>query len=263
LLYEPAKIMSKIYEVWSCGGGTQSAAIAALIVTGKLPKPDIAVIADTGRENGSTWEYYDSTLKPALAGVGVDLRRVYKHEFATCDIWSTNGMHLEIPAFTTKTTDSVPGKLGNFCSTEWKKRVIERYLRTLGVTECRKWLGYSLEEPRRYIPYLDDPFIRLPLVLDVPMRRRDCVFLIQRMGWPIAPQSSCGMCPNHTDNEWRDIKENRPEEFALAVQLEREIREKDPFAFLHSSCVPLDQVDFSKHPEFEFQRACGSGECFL
>lgn len=28
----------------------QSAAIAALIVLGKLPKPDLAVIADTGRE---------------------------------------------------------------------------------------------------------------------------------------------------------------------------------------------------------------------
>jgi len=36
-------------QVWASGGGVQSTAIAALIVLGRLPKPDLAVIADTGR----------------------------------------------------------------------------------------------------------------------------------------------------------------------------------------------------------------------
>lgn len=50
--------MSKrVLEVWSCGGGVQSVAIGALIVGGKLPMPDVAVIADTGRETGRTWAY--------------------------------------------------------------------------------------------------------------------------------------------------------------------------------------------------------------
>ena len=43
--------------VWSYGGGTQTAAIAVLILQGRLPKPDIAVMADTGREIASTWDY--------------------------------------------------------------------------------------------------------------------------------------------------------------------------------------------------------------
>jgi hypothetical protein len=34
-------------EVFSSGGGTQSACISALIVQGLLPKPDIFAIADT------------------------------------------------------------------------------------------------------------------------------------------------------------------------------------------------------------------------
>jgi hypothetical protein len=42
-------------EVFSSGGGTQSAAIAALIVQGRLPKPDFVVIADTDYECSSTW----------------------------------------------------------------------------------------------------------------------------------------------------------------------------------------------------------------
>jgi hypothetical protein len=34
------------------------------------------------------------------------------------------------------------------------------------------------------------------------------------------------MCPNQTDDEWRETRENRPWEFALAVALEKEIQAK-------------------------------------
>jgi hypothetical protein len=46
-------------------------AIAALIVTGKVPKPDLAVIADTGREKSATWDYLERYIVPALQSVGV------------------------------------------------------------------------------------------------------------------------------------------------------------------------------------------------
>lgn len=52
---------------WSCGGGRQSVGIGVLIVRGDLPKPDIAVIVDTERENSSTWRYYGETLQPAAS----------------------------------------------------------------------------------------------------------------------------------------------------------------------------------------------------
>jgi hypothetical protein len=59
--------------VWSCGGGTQSAAISALIVRGELPKPSAAIIADTGREASETWRYYECTLKPALEAQAAEI----------------------------------------------------------------------------------------------------------------------------------------------------------------------------------------------
>lgn len=37
---KPIRKASPTFQVWMCGGGTQSVAIAALIVQGKLPKPD-------------------------------------------------------------------------------------------------------------------------------------------------------------------------------------------------------------------------------
>ena len=45
-------------QVWSSGGGTKSAAIAALICKNEL-MPDIAIIVDTEREVQTTWDYHD------------------------------------------------------------------------------------------------------------------------------------------------------------------------------------------------------------
>lgn len=59
----------KTHEVWKYGGGTQSVAIAALILQGKLPRPEIAIIADTGKERSSTWQYMDEIVAPKLATI--------------------------------------------------------------------------------------------------------------------------------------------------------------------------------------------------
>lgn len=51
---------------WSCGGGLQSAAIGVLVGEGVLPVPDLAGIADTGRERRTTWEYHRDVMQPLL-----------------------------------------------------------------------------------------------------------------------------------------------------------------------------------------------------
>jgi hypothetical protein len=56
-------------EVWSCGGGTQSGAIAVLIAQGRLPKPDIAFMTNTGRERSSTWPFVDGFIRQQLAKI--------------------------------------------------------------------------------------------------------------------------------------------------------------------------------------------------
>src|SRR5208283_3302697 len=147
----------------------------ALIVQGRLPKPDIALIVDTEREKSTTWYYYDSVLKPKLAKVGVDLVRVPKSKYATVDLWSSSG-DLLIPAFTDKNGEK--GKLQTYCSNEWKKRVIMRYLRECGVESCQNWLGISLDEMKR-VRTGDKLWFqpRYPLIYDVPMRRNQCVSL--------------------------------------------------------------------------------------
>lgn len=254
-------------QVWSCGGGTQSIAIAALIVQGKLPKPDWAIIVDTEREKDTTWQYYNDILKPELKTVGVELHRVKKSDYATVDLMSTNDQHILLPMFTTATENGV-GKFSNFCSYEWKRRVIQRFLRTNGIADECIWIGFSVDESRRFLRMqksqdYQDGKVRFPLIFDHPMRRQHCVDMVKQMGWPPPPRSACYMCPNQGDDEWRETKENRPDEFQEAVDLERFLQEKDPHVFFHKSCVPLDQVGFGNDFGLFSERHCGSGMCFV
>jgi hypothetical protein len=242
-------------QVWSCGGGVQSAAIAALIVTGRLSKPDISLIVDTEREKSTTWAYYDSVLKPELAKVGVDLIRVPKSKYATVDLFSGNG-DLLIPAFTNK--DGTIGKLPTYCSNEWKRRVIMRYLRAQNVERCQNWLGISLDELKRVRtgpPAWFQP--RYVFIYEIPMRRNECVEVVAQLGWPPAPRSSCWMCPNHDDGEWASMS---TEDLIRASEFEKDIQTRDPHVWLHRSCKPIATVDFTDAENDD--NGCQTGFCF-
>lgn len=252
-------------EVWHCGGGTQSIAIAALIVTGKLPKPDFSVIADTGYERGTTWAYLDFFLTSQLRTIGVDLVRAKASEFAyKHDGLFNNKGTLLVPAFSSST--EAGGKMSNFCTTYWKKDVADNYLRRIhGIKpgECLNWIGFSIDEHRRAVRMMRSKDyqagrIRFPLIDDVPMRRRDSIQLVRNLGWPEPPRSNCFHCPNQSNAEWLSLP---AEEFQKAVELERIARARDPQAYFHSSRVPLDQVDFSS--QAETARSCDSGMCFV
>lgn len=250
--------------VWSCGGGTQSAAIAALIVEERLPKPDLAVIVDTEREKSTTWEYADAVLIPELRRVGVELHRVRKRDYATVDLFGHNGDFL-LPVYTTQGGEA--GKMPTFCSNEWKQRVVRRWLRDQGVKAADMWIGMSIDEMRRMsfsgLGWLRNRYPLIEPEFKLMYRRSDCEAAVERVGWSKAPRSACWMCPNMGDFEWKEMKERSPADFALACQFEGEIRKLDPHFWLHESCVPLGQVDFASQHGLFNDRACASGFCFV
>lgn len=257
-------------EIFSHGGGTQSAAITALIVQGKLPKPDYVCIVDTERERQRTWDYLDAVIRPALALVGLEVHRIRKSDWATVDLYGgKSGEDVLMPAWSSQTVDD-EAKMKGFCSNEWKVRVMQRYLRNvhgIPTKEQRRWIGFSMDESRRAVRMMGGPeyragLVRFPLIHDVPINRQAAIALVRKMGWPEPPRSACWMCPNQGDAEWRDLKKNAPDEFAAACALEKEIQQKDPFAWLHKSCIPLGDVDFSEPDDLFADRACSSGGCF-
>lgn len=251
-------------DVWSCGGGTQSGAMAVLIQQGRLPRPDYAFMTDTGRERSSTWPFVEGFIRPALATVGLNLKIIKAVDYgANLDVvYFPDGgeQTVMLPGFTTLAGH---GKLPPFCSGKWKRDVGERYMRSLGIERARNWIGISRDEARRIRKqHRDWCALWYPLIFEVPMTRPACVQLIRSQGWarPI-PHSACYMCPNHSDAEWIDMQANWPEDFAAACELEAETRLRDPHFYLHPSCVPLASVDFyAQHTMFP-ERGCTTG-CF-
>lgn len=241
-------------QVWMYGGGRQSVCIASLIIDGKLPVPDYAAIADTGRERASTWEYLKNVVQPKLP---FQIHIVPKDVFATVDLWGgKDGNTLLIPAFTNETGEV--GKLSNFCSNEWKVRVVERWMRTRGVNSFVSWIGFSADEAKRWVKIKasQGDYVRLPLVDDYPVTADLAVKIVQEKGWPTPKHSACWMCPNMGDEEWLSLT---PLEFEKACSLDEQIRERDPHAFLHRSCVPLRHVVMQNKNE---KQTCDSGVCF-
>jgi len=241
---------------WSCGGGLQSTAIAVLIREGALPRPDLSGIADTGRERRATWDYLRGVLQPYLRPAGVEVE-VVPHSLARVDLYAATGEML-MPAYTGE------GRLGGFCSGEWKRDVMERWLRSKGVKECVQWIGYSFDEVRRMAKKPHRPWCvpAYPLI-HRRLTRFACEMLIERAGLPKPPKSRCWCCPHQNAEEWAEVRAD-PEEWAKAVQLDREIREADERGalYLHSSRLPLEMADFSVDDALPLFRSCQDAGCW-
>ena len=258
-------------QIWNNGGGMQSAAIAALIVTGKLPRPDLAVIVDTGRERSSTWDYLNTVTAPALESVGVVVHRVAKERYATKDLYGgADGETLLIPAYTTQGGGDV-GKLSGYCSGEWKRDVIRRFVTIEhGVRAATNWIGYSIDELGRALKAQKSKKnggkwrVEFPLI-QLGMNRGDCVALVSRMGWPSPPRSSCWMCPNMHMEEWQQVKEDE-RDWPKVIQFDKDMRQRDAHAWLTDQALPIELTDFDDANEVMFGRergACHSGLCFV
>lgn len=224
-------------QVWSSGGGTQSAAIAALICKGEL-RPDIAVIIDTEREVQQTWAYHDSVIVPALAKVGVTLHRVPKSKYATVDLYGgKEGDSLLIPAFTNQGGEQ--GKLPTYCSNEWKSRVVQRFCREMAPHSkgFDIWLGITRDESHRMrTGYSGKWQYKHPLIDDGRlMSRQDSISLVKSMGWPPPPRSRCWMCPNQAPDEWADLDNNHPIDAAKAKDFQTQIQARDPNVYLRDA----------------------------
>jgi hypothetical protein len=247
--------------VWSYGGGKQTAAIAVLIARGLLPKPDVAVMANTMRENPATFAYLEDHVRPLLAGVGVDVVVVDAAE-GEPSIYAGNG-DLLIPAHTTT------GRLPTFCSDRWKFKVIGRYLRSVGYGPDRpvvEWLGFSTDEAHRAKASPKQWRQRaFPLLTMWPMRRDECVALVRAAGLPDPPKSRCFDCPHQSNAEWREVRDTTPHLYQLAIARDDAIRAADGRGgvFLHGSRQPLADIDLDAAEASGdlFHRCTGAG-CF-
>lgn len=244
----------KRIQILSYGGGWQTIAMTVLILKGKLPRPDMIVMADTGREKQSTFDYLDEIVQPALRREGMQVE-IAPHTLATVDLYAHNG-DLLLPVYT------ATGKLPTFCSTEWKQRVVQRYLRSRGVDRADVWVGFSLDEKARVERASGDEgwYQRTFPLYDMGLTRADCRVIATDYGWPPPVSSACWMCPNMDEHEWYEMKRDYPGDFQKAVELEKEIQEWDGDIWLTDHRRPLAQVEFN--PD-DYSKKKGRHQCSM
>lgn len=245
--------------VMNYGGGRQTVGICVLVAHGELPRPDVIVMADTSRENPSTWEYLERHMVPYLAKHNLAVE-IAPHSLATVDIYGKNG-GLLLPAFTST------GKLRTYCSNEWKRRVVDRYLRGKGIRSGRSWLGYGFEEKRRWEGkhgVSDGKWETWCPLVELGLTTSLILDLIAKEGLPEPHHSSCWMCPHKKNDEWRHLRDNYPEYWNKAIALDQEIREEDEEngVYLHASRKPLSEADIDGGVG-DTSPGCSSGTCFF
>ena len=228
------------YTVWSCGGGVQSTAIAALIYTGKIPKPDYSIMVDTGYEKSFVMDYVRGTIIKKLSEIGVNLEIVKTTDYyPEQSIIDANG-YCVIPVFKMKGDNRQ--RLKTCCNDKWKVNVIRKWLTDKGVEQYVSLIGISTDESHRqrqaHKKYYQN---RYPLI-EMGMDRDDCVNYIKSIGWDEPPRSSCYICGQQDDGEWWRMAMLHKDDFAKAVQVEKELQAIDENIYLNRKCKPLDEL---------------------
>lgn len=244
----------------SLGAGVQSTTLALLAVEGVLPKPDVAIFADTGWEPAAVYEHLDR-LQPVLGAAGIDVRRVQHGDIRERALNNPTG-RIQLPVFTV-TRDGSAAPTTRECTRDYKLAPITRELRAVlgypgrkripASVRVEQWIGFSTDEIHRVSGKSDASWItpRYPL-LALGMSRKDCVRWLSARGWGLTPKSACIGCPFHGNRMWREMRDERPDEWAQAVEFDRALRDRPLRAglrgepFLHRSLLPLDQAPIDR-----------------
>ncbi len=259
---------SKPLVVLSLGAGTQSTVMALMAEQGynSMPKPDLAIFADTGWEPPSVYEHLEwlkgqlsyEVITVSAGNIKEDLlrgRNPRGHRF------------MDIPAYL-KEPDGKASVSKRQCTSDYKLDPIKAELRQrLGLAPGRRapigvrvemWLGISADEVARKKDSRDEWIInRWPLIEEGYNRAQLYRWFKERYPERELPRSACIGCPYHSNSEWKDLKENDPRSFAEAVFVDRALREMPHLrelskgtAYLHRTMQPLDEVDFTNAKDY-------------
>lgn len=234
-------------RVISLGAGVQSSTMYLLACAGALgEKPQLAIFADTQDE--PAWVYDQLTQLESIGSIPIVRATAGKlSDEVIRSIKETPSAFVPIPTY-------IAGENGQErqgrrqCTRSHKTEVVAREIRRhLAKAErAELWIGISIDEahrakPSRY-PRIDN---RWPLLFDRPMRRGDCIEWMMEHGLERPRKSSCVYCPFRSDVDWKELKAFAPTEFERAVLFEKRMRALKPSNFIHNSCRPLDEIDFS------------------
>lgn len=258
--------MENVPHFLSLGAGVQSSTLALMAALGEIgPMPAGAIFADTHAEPASVYKWLDWLEKQLPFPVyRVDAGSLTEKSLTKFTNRKTGKQYVRsmIPAYV-QNADGTKGIAGRSCTYDHKivpitKKVrelaaIKRGQKTVGAIQ---WIGISFDEIHRMKPCRESWSLHRWPLIEREMSRHDCIAWMEKNGFPKPPRSACTYCPFHSDHEWRRLKNNEPEEFAAAVQFERDLQALHATEslvnrmhgklFLHDSLKPLGEIDFSE-----------------
>lgn len=234
----------------SYGAGVQSTALLVLAAHQRINFP-LFVMANVGddSEHPATLAYARQIAQPYARRHGIELviRNRTRRDGSIETLWGRlmrdGSRSLPIPV---RMSNGAPGTRS--CTADFKIKVTAAELRHRGASKHRPAtiaIGISVDEIHRANNRRVGPHEQIvyPL-LDLRLRRADCVALITAAGLPVPPKSSCFFCPLHRPSAWQDMARDEPDLFDRICQLEdtlnrrREALGKDP-VFLTRFAIPL------------------------
>ena len=129
-------------------------------------------------------------------------------------------------------------------------------------------IGISIDEYQRMHDSLIEWEIHEYPLIDLRISRHECIKIIQSVGLPVPPKSSCYFCPYHSMSAWQELKSKHPDLFKQAIEVEKNINKKriplgKDAMYLTRFLRPIDTL-FGEQMEFIFEEeTCESGYCFV
>lgn len=249
-------------RVLSLGAGVQSSTLLLMAAHGEI-HVDRAIFADTQWEPKGVYRWLEEMAPIAeRAGIPVDIVTAGNIRAETLERAARQSGFASLPFFVRDPLTGKGSMIRRQCTKEYKVRPVQRRLRELGASSRQSvelLIGISLDEAQRMKPsrvkYAEHTY---PLV-DEKITRQDAVGWLASKGYPEPPKSACIGCPFMDNRRWRDLRENRPDEWQDAVEFDAATRQLPRIkgeTFLHRQMVPLPMVDLST----ERERAAASGQ---
>jgi len=237
-------------QVFSCGMGVQTCAMAIMIKKGILPKPDIGIFADTGAEKPESIQLLHDFMIPLFKELNIPFQVVESHLGRIDDYYKGRG--------------AIPMIGFRHCTAKFKIRPIRRFLRTIVGNSRGKhlvtcWLGITTDEDHRQfdsdVKWVQNSF---PL-LERDISRDDCHAILEEAKLEVV-KSGCFMCPYNSGAEWLKVRDENPELWQRSLDLENTYFDKWPNRYKGLRDDGLRLTDPLKGFS---QTSCDSGGCFI
>ncbi|MGC8584857.1 MAG: phosphoadenosine phosphosulfate reductase family protein [Thermoplasmata archaeon] len=197
----------------SFGAGVNTVAI--LHISDVLEKIDMIIFADTGAEKPETYQYIEKYVRPYLRRIGKEFVIVKGSE-------KINGMKINNLYDACFEWKMIPTRMLRFCTEKFKIKPIMKYFKENYPHEkITTVLGIAYDEAYRINNQKWKSYETWYPLVERKITRNDCVNIIKNVGWEIPLRSSCFFCPFQTADEWFWLKNNYPELWQKAIELEK------------------------------------------